>query len=192
MFALNCFLHFLFQIKFADLAAGNKTLGAGAFGKVKLVQWGAAGVSMPPGAGGPPSGQTKKKGEASHRHTFALKSMSIQQIDETGHKVSVLNEKKCMQEMHHPFMPKLYATFKDEARLYMLIELMLGGELFTLIQNMSPLPETWVKFYAAQVRRRQSCLYNVRIVCLFLRFSSSLRLFLLLASAFLCCLQACT
>ena len=37
----------------------------------------------------------------------------------------ILRERAIMCQLDHPFVPRLYATFKDDARLYMLIELML-------------------------------------------------------------------
>ena len=122
-------------IDFPDLKS-YKTLGAGAFGRVKLVEW--------------------QKSAKNPKETFALKCLSIDQIDSTGHKASILAEKRCMREFNGdgksmPFMPTLLATFVDESRLYMLMEVMLGGELFTFIQNKAPLPDQWVKFYSAQV-----------------------------------------
>jgi len=123
-------------IEFTDLKP-YKTLGAGAFGRVKLVEW--------------------QKSAKQPKETFALKCLEIDQIDSTGHKASILAEKRCMREFndssthHMPFMPTLLATYVDESRLYMLMEVMLGGELFTFIQNKAPLPDQWVKFYAAQV-----------------------------------------
>jgi serine/threonine protein kinase len=104
--------------------------GAGLFGRVRLV--------------------TVKDG--AEDEVFALKCMSIRQIDEYGQKAAVIAEKTCMQTFDHPFINTLFATFRDDSLLYLLLELCQGGELFNLLQIVYPLPEKWVKFYAAQVR----------------------------------------
>ena len=44
-----------------------------------------------------------------------------------------MNEKNIMMEADHPFILKLFTTFKDRDCLYMLLELVQGGELFTLL-----------------------------------------------------------
>ena len=43
--------------------------------------------------------------------------------------------------MDHPFVLKFVATYQDEGELKMLLELGLGGELFSLLAKQAPLPE---------------------------------------------------
>lgn len=53
----------------------------------------------------------------------------------------------------HPFILKLYQTFKDQSKLYMLLEFVQGGELFSVLhtpQN-DGVPDAQAKFYAAGV-----------------------------------------
>jgi serine/threonine protein kinase len=49
--------------------------------------------------------------------------------------VNVMNEKNVMAMVDHPFVLKLEATFKDANTLYMLLEFVQGGELFSLLAN---------------------------------------------------------
>jgi hypothetical protein len=48
---------------------------------------------------------------------------------------NIMNEKNVMMMVDHPFVLKLETTFKDANSLYMLLEFVQGGELFTLLAN---------------------------------------------------------
>lgn len=48
---------------------------------------------------------------------------------------NVLNEKNIMAECDHPFVLRLFQTFKDARKLYMLFEFVQGGELFAVIHT---------------------------------------------------------
>lgn len=64
----------------------------------------------------------------------------------------VKREKQIMAECDCPFMVNLVTSFKDGSHLYMLMECVLGGELFTYLQSRSgPLKEDHARFYAASV-----------------------------------------
>jgi len=62
-----------------------------------------------------------------------------------------MNEKKVMDILNHPFLVKLYATFRDDEFVYMLLELCNGGELFTLLRAHICFPLKTAQFYAASV-----------------------------------------
>eukprot|EP00884_Botryococcus_braunii_P004083 jgi/Botrbrau1/13676/Bobra.0378s0008.1 len=101
-------------------------LGAGAFGQVHLV-----------------------KGGGKH---FALKTLSKPQIMDMGLQEHVKREKMLMAEMDSPFLTNLVTSFKDAQHLYLLLESVMGGELFTYLQSRStPLREDHARFYAACV-----------------------------------------
>lgn len=106
------------------------TLGTGTFGRVKLV------VHKPTG------------------NTYALKMLSKAQIVELRQEKNVMNEKRILLTLDHPFILRLFDTFKDRNRLYMLMELVQGGELFSRLQT-SPtpgrVPVSDARFYSACV-----------------------------------------
>jgi serine/threonine protein kinase len=56
-------------------------------------------------------------------------------------------------QLDHPFIVRLVSTFKDKAQLYMVMELCLGGELFTLLNNQPQgrFNEHTARFYVACV-----------------------------------------
>jgi cGMP-dependent protein kinase len=84
-------------------------LGTGTFGRVKLVY-------------------LKRTDE-----TFALKIMQKAQVVEYRQQQNVMHEKNVMVQARHPFILQLVCTFQDKNLLYMLMELCLGGELFSLL-----------------------------------------------------------
>jgi serine/threonine protein kinase/CRP-like cAMP-binding protein len=102
-------------------------LGRGAFGTVKLV--------VDPG--------TKK--------SYALKAIRKNQVVELGQQAHILNEKKVMIMLNNRFLVNLKKTFKDEFKVYFLLEVCLGGELFTILRKMRSFDEPTAKFYAACV-----------------------------------------
>jgi serine/threonine protein kinase len=103
------------------------TLGRGSFGLVQLVKH-------------------KKNGK-----TFALKQISKSQVVELGQQEHVMSEKNVMSSLDHPFIIKLHATYRDKDFLYFLLEVCLGGELFTLLRSQRLFDEPTAKFYAGCV-----------------------------------------
>jgi len=99
------------KIKFDDLVP-VAVLGAGTFGRVSLVQ-------------------EKNKKE----NVYALKALIKSEIVLHKQEANVIQEKNVMLHSNHPFILRLYATFKDQARLYMLLEFVQGGELFTVVHT---------------------------------------------------------
>ncbi len=68
------------------------------------------------------------------------------------HQEHVKREKQVMAECDCPFMVNLVTSFKDSSHLYMLMECVMGGELFTYLQSRSgPLKEDHARFYTASV-----------------------------------------
>ncbi|ETN99595.1 hypothetical protein RFI_37875 [Reticulomyxa filosa] len=102
-------------------------LGRGAFGTVKLVV------------------------DPYTNTSYALKAIRKNQVVELGQQSHILNEKRVMQLMDSPFLVNLRGTFKDEFRIYFLLEACLGGELFTVLRKMRSFDENTAKFYAACV-----------------------------------------
>jgi cGMP-dependent protein kinase len=64
----------------------------------------------------------------------------------------VYREKETMLDCMSPFLVNLIATFNDQQHLYMLMEVAMGGDLFSLLQaRENPLKEEEAKFYLACV-----------------------------------------
>lgn len=104
-----------------------QTLGRGAFGRVKLVRHTPSGCA------------------------YALKCLVKSRIVENNLREHVLNEKRVMLSLDHPFILRLLSTYKDRKYLYFLVELALGGELFTYLRRKDRFEEPIARFYIASV-----------------------------------------
>jgi protein kinase A len=64
-----------------------------------------------------------------------------------------VQEKNIMAQLHHPFIIKLVTTSQDKQRVYMLLGIVQGGELFNLMHNNNKdgLSDLNAKFYAAGI-----------------------------------------
>lgn len=117
-----------------DIEVGG-VLGEGSFGKVVLVH-------------------TRLDG-GNKQQPMALKIMAKSHIIESDQQVQVMREKQALMTLpNHPFIVELYATYQDQHNLYMLMELVQGGELFTLLHNeefIETVDEASVRFYSANV-----------------------------------------
>jgi CRP-like cAMP-binding protein len=102
------------------------TLGVGGFGRVKM-------VSRPNG------------------DHYALKCMYKGLVIAKRQTEHILNERRLLGMCRHTFLPRLVATFQDASQIYVLMDLIQGGELFTLVANRGRLPEEASAFYAANV-----------------------------------------
>ena len=127
-------------IKFGDLTK-LRILGVGTFGKVWLVKH-------------------KKTSKA-----YALKMLSKREIMGHHQVKGVIREKNIMASIDHPFVVDLRCTFQDDRNLYMLIELVQGGELFTVIHTATRdcIPNSHARFYAACVLESLSTLHGRKI-----------------------------
>ena len=59
----------------------------------------------------------------------ALKAISKQHIATVGQVKHVIRERDIMAALRHPFIATLYGVSQDDNNLYMLLELLQGGEL---------------------------------------------------------------
>ncbi|XP_044792655.1 cAMP-dependent protein kinase catalytic subunit PRKX isoform X6 [Bubalus bubalis] len=103
------------------------TVGTGTFGRVQLVQ------------------------EKTSKHFFALKVMTIPDIIRLKQEQHVHNEKSVLKEVNHPFLVKLFWTGHDDRFLYMLMEFVPGGELFSYLRNRGRFSSNTGLFYAAEI-----------------------------------------
>lgn len=118
-----------------------KTLGTGTFGRVKLVH------------------------HPKLKKAFALKCLQKSAVVAYRQQQNVLSEKNIMEQADHPFILRLHKTFKDRDCLYMLLEFVQGGELFTLLHiRGGKLGDKEARFYAACVQDALEYLHDREIV----------------------------
>eukprot|EP00999_Lentomonas_sp_LEN2_P001762 NODE_286_length_1719_cov_80.238065_g257_i0.p1 GENE.NODE_286_length_1719_cov_80.238065_g257_i0~~NODE_286_length_1719_cov_80.238065_g257_i0.p1 ORF type:complete len:330 (+),score=38.26 NODE_286_length_1719_cov_80.238065_g257_i0:83-1072(+) len=78
----------------------------------------------------------------------ALKKSALVQMSQVEH---VLAEKAILREVNHPFAVNMLTTFQDTKRLYIVMEFVAGGELFSQLRMARKFPNDVAKFYAAEV-----------------------------------------
>src|SRR5271169_5780195 len=61
------------------------------------------------------------------------------------------DERSMLQVVKHPFLVNLWGTFQDSKNLYMVMDFIEGGELFSLLRKSQRFPNPVAKFYAAEV-----------------------------------------
>ena len=81
---------------------------------------------------------------------YALKIQSKYELLQNGQAQGVIQEKNIMSQLNHPFLIRLVQTYQDISYLYMLLELVQGGELFNLMHQESydGISESDAKFYS--------------------------------------------
>jgi len=128
------------KLNFEDLKT-LAVLGAGTFGRVTLVQ------------------------DVPSKKVYALKTLLKSEIVQHKQQANVINEKNVMMSCNHPFILRLFQTFKDPRRLYMLLEFVQGGELFSVLHTPSNdgVPDPQAKFYGAGVLLALSYMHSKNI-----------------------------
>ena len=95
---------------------------------------------------------------------YALKVMYKGQIIAQEQVAHVMSEREVMSRCSHPFIVRMAASYQDGDALYMLLELVPGGELFSLLRQQSYFQEPVAAFYAAIVVAAFEYLHDRQIV----------------------------
>jgi hypothetical protein len=91
--------------------AMQRTLGTGSFGRVHLVQ-------------------------SKHNQRFyAVKVLKKAQVVKMKQVEHTNDERRMLQQVKHPFLITLWGTFQDSKNLYMVMDFVEGGELFSLLRK---------------------------------------------------------
>lgn len=107
----------------------RNTLGTGTFGRVRLA----------------------KLKDGSMTDPVAIKIMKKCEILRLKQVEHVKAEKNILQMIKHPFVVCLISVFKDDKRLYMVMEYVNGGELFSFLRKEGRLRNDHARYYAGQI-----------------------------------------
>lgn len=91
---------------------------------------------------------------------FALKCVSHQD----GEIDMILNEVAVLQTLEHPNIVRLHGVLEDRVNIYLVMELIPGGDLFDHLISRTILPEPDVKFYVVNVIDALTYLHARQIV----------------------------
>lgn len=119
-----------------------KVLGQGSFGKVFLVK-----KIMGPDAGTLYAMKVLKKATLKVRDRLRTKM-----------------ERDILAEVRHPFVVKLHYAFQTEGKLYLILDFLKGGDLFTRLSKEVMFTEEDVKFYLAELALALDHLHGLGII----------------------------
>eukprot|EP00727_Mastigamoeba_balamuthi_P012611 m51a1_g7973 putative camp-dependent protein kinase (396) ;mRNA; f:34924-36554 len=117
-----------------------KTIGTGTFGIVYLVQ---------------------------HRPTskyYAMKVLRKADVVRMRQVEHILAERTNLLPLSHPFIVHLYCTFQDDSRLYMVMDYIVGGELFWHLRRAGRFSHDTAKFYTAEMVLALEYLHSQNII----------------------------
>ncbi|KAF9370548.1 hypothetical protein CPB97_002651 [Podila verticillata] len=77
-----------------------------------------------------------------------LKKTEVVRLKQVEH---INSEKQILSQVHFPFIVNLFTTFQDERNLYMLLEYVIGGELFSHLRKAGRFTNDMTRFYAAEI-----------------------------------------
>ena len=117
-----------------------KVLGKGSFGKVM---------------------QVKKKDTG---EIFAMKVLQKDKVIEKNQLEHTKAERHILQAVQHPFMVHLRFAFQSEAKLYMVLDIVNGGELFFHLQQSGRFSEARARLYGAEILLALGHLHSIGII----------------------------
>ncbi|XP_070314229.1 serine/threonine-protein kinase 32B isoform X2 [Odocoileus virginianus] len=117
-----------------------RAIGKGSFGKVCIVQ----------------KRDTKKM--------YAMKYMNKQKCIERDEVRNVFRELQIMQGLEHPFLVNLWYSFQDEEDMFMVVDLLLGGDLRYHLQQNVHFTEGDVKLYICELALALEYLQRYHII----------------------------
>ncbi|MGH0147085.1 UNVERIFIED_CONTAM: hypothetical protein FKN15_009929, partial [Acipenser sinensis] len=117
-----------------------RAIGKGSFGKVCIVQ----------------KKDTKKM--------YAMKYMNKQKCVERNEVRNVFKELQIMQSLEHPFLVNVWFSFQDEEDMFMVVDLLLGGDLRYHLQQNVHFTETTVRLYICELALALSYLQSKHII----------------------------
>ena len=126
-------------IKLSDYDMGE-TLGTGSFGRVKIAK-------------------DRKTGEY-----VAMKIMKKVEIIKSKQADHISNEIKILSMIDHPFVITFGGFTQDDRNLYLALELINGGELFTYLRGVGRFPVDQARLYIAQIVMIFDYLHNKNII----------------------------
>ncbi|XP_018604860.1 ribosomal protein S6 kinase alpha-2 [Scleropages formosus] len=119
-----------------------KVLGQGSYGKVFLVR------------------KIKGSDKGQLYAMKVLKKATLKVRDRVRSKM----ERDILAEVNHPFIVKLHYAFQTEGKLYLILDFLRGGDLFTRLSKEVMFTEEDVKFYLAELALALDHLHSLGII----------------------------
>uniref|UniRef100_A0A672JRR6 Serine/threonine kinase 32A n=1 Tax=Sinocyclocheilus grahami TaxID=75366 RepID=A0A672JRR6_SINGR len=95
---------------------------------------------------------------------YAMKYMNKLKCVERNEVRNVFKELQIMQNLEHPFLVNFWYSFQDEEDMFMVVDLLLGGDLRYHLQQNVHFTESTVKHYVCEITLALHYLRNKRII----------------------------
>ncbi|KAG0235316.1 kinase-like domain-containing protein [Mortierella sp. GBAus27b] len=117
-----------------------RSVGKGAFGKVRVVQ------------------HKKTKEVYALKYINKAKCIRMRAIE------NIIQERRLLEEVEFPLICNLRYAFQDDENLFMVLDLMLGGDLRFHLERAGPMREDVVRFYVAELALALDALHARKII----------------------------
>ena len=82
---------------------------------------------------------------------YAMKIIKKEMINQRNQQIHTRAERKILENMRCPFIVQLHYAFQSATRLYLIMDFMIGGELFFHLRKEKKFSEQRARLYAAQI-----------------------------------------
>ncbi|CDW82120.1 protein kinase 2 [Stylonychia lemnae] len=122
-----------------------KVIGRGSYAKVYLI---------------------KKYHETNHELVcyYALKVLKKKFLHDKNQLHYILQERKILMELKHPFIVEMHYAFQSPDRLYFVLDYVSGGDMFHHIRKKVRFNEKEAKFYAAEIILAIEAMHNMGFI----------------------------
>ena len=105
--------------------------------------------------------------KVTYKHTqyaFALKEMSKVKIIDRKSEQSILSERHLLSNLHHPFIVNMLYSFQDKDCLYLLMDLLTGGDLRYHLCKYKKFTEDQSKFFISNLLLALEYIHSNKII----------------------------
>jgi serine/threonine protein kinase len=95
---------------------------------------------------------------------YAIKVVLKEKMIMVSNPEHILNEKNCLEKVHSDFIVRLHWAFQDEHHLYLVMDYVGGGDLFSVLEQERRLNEETARFYASEILLALRHMHSLNIV----------------------------
>ena len=95
---------------------------------------------------------------------FALKEMSKVKIIDRRSEISIMSERNLLSKLNHPFIVNMYFAFQDFCNLYLVMDLLTGGDLRYHIAHQKTFSEIQTKFFISNMLLALEYIHSKNII----------------------------
>jgi serine/threonine protein kinase len=82
---------------------------------------------------------------------YAMKILKKSELKRRRQVERTKTERTILAVVKHPFIVELHFAFQNNAKLYMVMDFVQGGDFFTLMRKFKRMNEDWVRIYISEV-----------------------------------------